>query len=201
MSCPDGMVPIEGAFCIDRWEASRPDATLTAPGADGSRATSRPHVMPWIAVDPAEMNTERAAAARAAAGKRLCAPQEWRVVCRGPLDTTYSYGDAYDPVACNGLDTFCRCEGPPYPGCHGECGASVHAVATGTFPECASAWGVFDLNGNAWELVASEDGLDHYRGGAYNCLDPARLHDCDYEATWNPSAKGFRCCADGERAR
>jgi hypothetical protein len=51
------------------------------------------------------------------------------------------------------------------------------------------------MNGNVWEVVHSTDGQDHFRGGAYNCLDSEALHRCDYDATWGPSARGFRCCA------
>ena len=194
--CPADMVPVCGTYCIDVWEASRPDATADSQGTDSSVATSRPGVMPWYSGDAAGMNQQIASAACAAAGKRLCATWEWRLVCRGPDDLDYAYGDSYDPLICNGIDTFCDCD--PYPHCYDDCGASFHALPTGSFPACTNAWGTYDINGNVWELVGTDDGRDHYRGGAYNCGDSERLHACDYDAAWNPSAKGFRCCADGE---
>ncbi len=195
-TCPDDMVSVCGTFCIDVWEASRPDATADNPGTDTSMATSRPDVLPWATGSPDTMNQQVAGAACAAAGKRLCATWEWRLTCRGPDDLDYCYGDAYDPVTCNGIDTFCDCE--PYPHCNDDCGSDRHVTPTGSFADCTNGWGIYDINGNVWELVASDDGLDHYRGGAYNCADSERLHACDYDAAWNPSAKGFRCCADGE---
>jgi hypothetical protein len=54
-----------------------------------------------------------------------------------------------------------------------------------------------DLAGNVWELVASEDGRMHWRGGAFNCDDSQELHQCAADVTWLPSARGFRCCSDG----
>ena len=40
ITCPDDMVPVAGVFCIDRYEASRPDATDGWEGVDGSTARS-----------------------------------------------------------------------------------------------------------------------------------------------------------------
>ncbi len=196
LQCPEGMVSICGVFCIDMYEASRPDATDTGPGTDGSAATSRGEVIPWYSSDAAQMNRSVASAACSAAGKRLCSTPEWQVVCAGLDDLAYSYGDAYDPLICNGIDTYCDCD--PYPHCYDDCGADFHVMPTGSFPDCTNTFGIFDINGNVWEVVASDDGMDHYRGGAYNCKDSEKLHACGYDATWNPSAKGFRCCAEGE---
>jgi formylglycine-generating enzyme required for sulfatase activity len=57
---------------------------------------------------------------------------------------------------------------------------------------------VYDINGNVWELADTNDGLEHFRGGAYNCSDSEALHRCDHDGTWGPSARGFRCCKDPE---
>ena len=195
--CLGGMVSISGVFCADVHEASRPDATASSYGSDSSMATSRAGVLPWFSSDSSEMSRTIAAAACLAADKRLCTAQEWAVVCGGPDDLSYCYGDPYDPTICNGIDTYCDCD--PYPHCYDDCGASFHVMPTGAFSGCTNAFGIYDINGNVWEVVASDDGLDHYRGGAYNCKDSEALHACSYDATWDPSAKGFRCCADGER--
>lgn len=192
---PDGMVAICGTFCVDIYEASRPDATGENGGTDETMATSRVGVIPWFTGNPTLMNQTAAEAACQGAGKRLCTVQEWRAVCRGPDDQAYSYGAQYDPTICNSIDTYCHCS--PYPGCYESCSADFHDMPTGSFPDCTNGFGVFDFNGNVWELVATADGVSHYRGGAYNCNNPAKLHCCDYDATWNPLAKGFRCCADG----
>jgi len=189
--CPEDMVAIQGSFCIDRYEASRPDATATSQGTDNSKAMSRPGVLPWLVSSNAE-----AQSACEAAGKRLCTPQEWEIACKGPKNTVYAYGDTYDPKVCNGIDTFCRCD--PYPHCYDDCGADFHLAPTGSFEDCKNDWGVYDMNGNVWEHVLGGDGRN-VRGGAYNCHDSVTLHRCDYvPRTWTPSALGFRCCSSGE---
>jgi hypothetical protein len=197
LDCPAGMVAVCGTFCIDAYEASRPDATADDAGSDESRAASQPGVLPWSSGRPDLMNQTVAQSACQASGKRLCKGAEWKLVCGNLQGQRYSYGDDYDPTACNGIDTYCYCE--PYPGCYDACDADFHVMPTGALEACQTDLGVWDLNGNVWELVSSSDGLDHYRGGAHNCADPEQLHACDYDATWNPAAKGFRCCADGTR--
>jgi hypothetical protein len=175
--CPPFMAAI-GNFCIDLYEASRVDATATSAGRDGSRACVVAGVLPWLVGDNAE-----AALGCEAAGKRLCSPVEWQLACEGPDQTTYAYGDRYNATTCNGIDAFAN--------------YNFHLTPTGSFSGCTNAWGVFDMNGNAWEHVAGGTDLT-VRGGAYNCSDSVTYHRCDYvPTTWNPSAKGFRCCTDG----
>jgi len=65
--CPAGMVVVENQFCIDIYEASRPDATASAAGAQSTVATSAAGVLPW----QVESNAEAFAACEAA-GKTLC---------------------------------------------------------------------------------------------------------------------------------
>jgi hypothetical protein len=179
LCCPEEMVPVTttaGGYCIDRWEASRPDATATEFGVDPSYATSRPGVLPWPWT-PTHVTLADAQAACAAAGKRLCNAAEWVGACRGPDDTEYCYGDDYQATTCNGIDTF----GP----------GGFHYMPTASFPECTNEYGVIDINGNAWEM--GDDGL--VRGGAYNCIDSVRLHRCSFSI--DPArvvAIGFRCC-------
>jgi formylglycine-generating enzyme required for sulfatase activity len=203
--CSAEMVRI-GGFCIDVYEASRSDATAYSGGAS-TLASVRAGVIPWFPVTLAQARD-----GCASMGKRLCRPDEWTEACQGPSPTVYSYGNDYDPVACNGIDTFCNCSAPecsgvgacPYPHCFdmaaadggGPCGSGFHVMPTGGFLACTNAHGVMDVNGNVWEIVDTTDGLEHFRGGAFNCSDSEMLHRCDYDATWNPSAKGFRCCTD-----
>jgi hypothetical protein len=215
-SLPDGRVPIRcpradmvnvnHLFCIDRFEASRTDATSTSEGTSTARATNRQGVLPWQGVTLLAART-----ACKAAGKYLCRLDQWPTACRGPNKTVYSYGDTYDPAICNGIDAYCACSsGPcaatkpcPYPHCFYTCGADFKVDPTGSRLSCKSAWGagldqaIYDINGNVWELADSNDGLHHFRGGAYNCSDSEALHRCDHDGTWGPSARGFRCCADG----
>jgi len=178
ITCPSDMVPVAKLFCVDRYEASRGDASATSSGSDATKAHSVAGVMPWMVA-----SNDDAALACEAAGKRLCSPAEWQLACEGPDGTAYSYGESYEPIACNGIDAFGR--------------SAFHLAATGSFAGCTNAWGVFDINGNLWEHVAGGDDMT-VRGGAFNCSDSAALHRCDYiPQTWIPSARGFRCCADG----
>ncbi|MBN2724643.1 MAG: SUMF1/EgtB/PvdO family nonheme iron enzyme [Deltaproteobacteria bacterium] len=199
--CPDGMALINDIFCIDKYEASRPDATFSNPGTDNSMAQSVPDVIPWT-----NTSLQDASDACQNAGKRLCTPEEWELVCRGTELSEYSYGNDYNPTTCNGIDSFCFC-GPgsscesadvcPFAHCYQTCGASFHYVQTGQFPDCTNSFGVFDINGNVWERVQGGAG----RGGAYNCSDSERLHKCSYIADWGTSPIsnfGFRCCFDGD---
>ena len=201
LACPDGMVPIERRFCIDKFEASRPDATIYSEGYDSSFAASRPGVIPWRVENNAE-----AADACQAAGKSLCTEDQWFTACQGPAETVYGYGNEYDPPICNGIDTYCFCDADqacgerdpcPYPYCYGDCGASFRVEPTGHFADCTNDYGVFDMNGNVWEHVLDGDET-RIRGGAYNCSDSKTLHRCDYiPGNWEPSARGFRCCSAG----
>jgi sulfatase modifying factor 1 len=200
--CPSDMALIAESFCMDRFEASRPDATATSAGSDNSRATSRSGVLPWQVASNAE-----ARAACEAAGKDLCSEQQWFSGCSGPQRQTYAYGDRYDPAICNGIDTYCFCgaDSPcaertpcPFAGCFRSCSADFGLEPTGSFPDCRNPDGVFDLNGNLWEHVKNGDAT-RVRGGAYNCSDSEQFHRCDYvPRTWTPSALGFRCCARPE---
>ncbi len=177
--CPDDMVSVANVFCIDRYEASRPDATASDAGVDGSRSKSVSGVLPWQVTDNAT-----AEAACQASGKRLCTPEEWLLSCEGPDETVYSYGDTYEMTTCNGIDAFGVF--PTY--------WNFHLMPTGSFPGCTNEWGVFDMNGNVWEHTANGDDTT-IRGGAFNCSDSAALHKCGYIPTnWAPSARGFRCC-------
>ncbi len=196
--CPKNMVSINNSYCIDRYEASKPDATSTFPGNDSSKAMSQPGVRPWQV-------TSNAAAQGAceAVGKSLCDETQWQIACQGPNETLYAYGDEYESATCNGIDTFCRCddcvEGEicSYPYCYGDCGASIKPMPTGSFPDCTNKYGVYDMNGNLWEHVLNGSDMT-VRGGAYNCKDSKTLHECTYiPGNWRPSARGFRCCSEG----
>ncbi len=178
LKCPENMALIRDTYCIDQYEASRPDATAEDRGRDNSKAVSQPGVIPWAIGD----DNAGAEAACNAAGKRLCTPAEWELSCHGVNNTVYAYGNEYDPQICNGLDTYGR------PG--------FHLTPTGMFPNCNNGWGVYDMNGNLWEHTANGSGTT-VRGGAFNCADSPGNHRCAYiPQNWTPIALGFRCCTE-----
>ena len=188
LRCPDDMVLIAGRACMDVYEASRADATDRWGGRDELTApVAQPGLIPWYPTTVAV-----AGAACAAAGKRLCTPEEWTLACRGPDDHNYSYGDLYVAHLCNGIDAFCL---SPRQWCRRDDGASFHCAPAGSFPDCTNGYGVYDINGNVWEY----DSEGNARGGAYNCGDSEWLHQCSQPMqAERVSAKGFRCCRDPE---
>jgi len=222
--CPDDMVYVPAdtqsslvaAFCVDRFEASRRDATATSQGTDESIALSVAGVIPWFENPMTLEGLARFEAACTAAGKRLCTSQEWFATCTGPDGTRYAFGNTFDREICNCVDTFCddycREQGIATnlcnlsSNCGYTCGTSsdpvecLHVTPTGAFPKCTNALGTFDVNGNLWEVVPSSDERGYeVRGGAFNCAGAAARLQCDFNAAWDALYAGFRCCKDAGR--
>ncbi len=223
-SCPDEMVAVakesdggdESSFCIDRYEASRPDADSTSGGSDPSEALSRADVIPWYENPMSSDALEAFAAACEGAGKRLCTAEEWSSACTGPSGFRYVFGDDFDAETCNCVDTYCDdyCEEMGISSdecnlgsnCGYSCGAGdetaecFHVMPTGSFPGCTGSLGAFDLSGNVWEIVTSESDERGFevRGGAFNCASASARLQCSYNADWSGLYAGFRCCRDLE---
>ncbi len=225
-ACPEDMVQV-GTICMDRWEASRSDATARQAGADQSIALSRPGVLPWYVNPMTASAFGQFKAACQAVGKRLCTSAEWLDTCRGPDRSTYFFGNVWNPATCNSVDTYCQkcCDilglspCPTGENCgyastlsssytpetcsisadygRDTCHVCYHVMPTGAFPQCTSR-GVFDVNGNVWEVVTSSDDGRGYqvRGGAFNCGSPSARFACSFNATWSDLYAGFRCCKD-----
>lgn len=192
-----------------------------------------------------------------AMGKRLCDAHEWEGGCAGALlapdydfelakgqsalgavnrmrnahnaryksadSRTWSYGPRYQ-------EGICAADSVKSPGCNGgdwrHCGSNTYPA--GAFPDCHSALGVYDLNGNAAEhmnlpLSAAEMasagstslGVTEMKGSWF-IFDKYRAHEdwCRWRAPyWHGSRVedpdshrnyhlGFRCCkslADAEQ--
>jgi formylglycine-generating enzyme required for sulfatase activity len=182
-----------------------------------------------------------------AMGKRLCDAHEWEGACAGRLeppdyrfdlargvapnaavermrsahnkarqaDKTWSYGPAY-------REGICATGSRKSPGCVGGgwnlCGSNTYP--TGSFPDCRSPLGVYDLNGNAAEHMnlplaeeqmasrgSRELGVTEMKGSWF-IFDTYRAHEdwCRWRAPyWHGSRVmdaashanyhlGFRCC-------
>ena len=199
-TCPPNTAHIDD-FCIDKWEAHLEGWSAYAVPDSGIAALAE-GVMPQ-----AYISGEVAAAACAAAGRRLCTSEEWLRACRGPTGTTYPYGNVYDSTACNegravhpmeelfGDDVNWMPEQMNDPRLN-QLANSLDP--TGANPACVSAEGVYDLHGNLHEWVADTDGV--FRGGFY--VDAViNGAGCSYRTTahgrsYHDYATGFRCCGD-----
>jgi hypothetical protein len=194
--CPAGMIllrpdgPNNRPFCIDRFEASRPDATATSPGEDTRRAVSRPGVLPWTGLSLAQAR-DACQAAGLIDGldypqKRLCELRELTFACGGVNNDRYSYGLNYNANICNGADA--------------GVGAVVPTGPTGEVPRdfgsCTATRGeavLYDLIGNAAEFV-----LDNNQGKIYggSFATDANGLTCQSAVDGQDAAPqiGFRCC-------
>ncbi len=107
-------------------------------------------------------------------GRRLCTGGEWEAGCRQDGVASWSYGATYRAEICNVLS--------------GEIGLS------GSFAECRTSLGVYDMGGNAAEWVA--DG--QIRGGSAADRHKGRCSQARPRPTRKEaySDVGFRCCAD-----
>lgn len=171
-------------FYIDKYEASRPDATNNAPGTDETHLCDLPNRMPWT-----NASYDEAKAACSATGKRLCHITELEAACAGASNRSYPYAGAYNGANCNGIDAT---------------GSS--AAPTGSFPNCVTPEGVYDLSGNVAEWSDKVEGattgnpsydIMALHGGSY--LTPSNGLTCKFDfdvISTNAvlDSLGFRCC-------
>lgn len=164
------------------------DAEL--PGLDVPMAGFYIDVLPWPnetgAIPTTNVSREEAKRLCEEKGKRLCSELEWERACKGPDNTRYPYGTAYDPRACGA----------------GAAPAAASQRPSGQRQACRSAFGVRDLHGGAAEWTDSPWGrgspreLGVLRGGndeagelATRCAYPRAMGQADRSST-----VGFRCC-------
>ncbi len=172
---------------VDRYEASRPDATGMAAGIVESVSCSKPAVLPWTG---GAFTEAEAACASRGTEFRLCTAAELSTACNGAMGMLYPYGAMYDPMACYGVD---------------NANAMGAAKPTGNLAMCMSMAGSFDLSGNVTEWTSTQTNANpapnrifQLHGGSY--LSPQLGLACTMElasraaeATLLPNI-GFRCC-------
>lgn len=183
----------DGAFCIHRHEAAfsgRPGRADQGPAfPDGS---TRGELRARAGELPSEyLSWYQAHAACAQAGLHLCTSAEWEDACAGAAGRHYPTPD--------GALGKGRCGVGLVAG--GQAGAALRPA--GSFPDCHTPDGVYDLLGNAWEWTdpgrrdAAGRPLVDKRGAALYSGTPA---PCAFSAvgTHPPDFSGsigFRCCA------
>ncbi len=124
-------------------------------------------VLPWTG-----LSFEEAEQACNAAGKRLCTLPEWSLTCATVEGLPFPYGDVY-------FDENCNTEGTSVGSC-------------GSWPDCDTESGVFDLVGNAPEWVAGDDDELMIAGGSFADGAAAKCQLAD--AIGEGTEAGFRCC-------
>lgn len=212
--------PEDASACIDQFEY--PNIPCTYP-------------VVWV-------RASEAAQICSAMGKRICDAHEWEGACAGALEPpdyrfgisagsvsgaakahnnrysstkSWSYGSAYQAG-------ICAADSQKSPGCQGggwnQCGSNTYP--TGAFPNCRSALGVYDLNGNAAEHMnlplqpdqmasagSTKLGVTEMKGSWF-IFDKYRAHQdwCRWRAPFWHGTKvmaskshsnyhlGFRCC-------
>lgn len=201
--CPEDMVAV-GRICVDKYEASRTDATQNDQGTSTNLAMSVEGVLPWMVNPMTEEHFTTFKKACEAADKRLCRNDEWTSTCQGPDELIYSWGNSYDVEICNNVDTYCddhcsendipETECNTFPGC-GYDYYCFKVVPTGFFNNCKNYNDIFDINGNVWEITDNGSGYS-VKGGAFNCASAQERLKCTYSAGWTKLYAGFRCCKD-----
>ncbi|MGI6394644.1 MAG: hypothetical protein ACOX2F_07975 [bacterium] len=201
--CPDEMVAI-GKICMDRYEASRSDATAASEGVKIDAALSKKGVLPWMENPVTHETYKMFKSACEASGKFLCRDSEWVSACEGPEKLTYSWGNNWDRKICNNVDTFCDdyCLNNDIPEAQcslfPDCGYEYYCfkpALTGEFENCTNFAGIHDIAGNMWEITDTGNGYK-IRGGAFNCAGAIERLKCTFAAGWSELYGGFRCCKE-----
>ncbi|NVB82034.1 MAG: protein kinase [Kofleriaceae bacterium] len=126
-------------------------------------------------------------ASRGLRGARLCSESEWERAARGADGRMFPGGQHLGLDDANHQDTY------------GTETAARGPDEVGSHPASASPFGVHDLAGNAFELVAgTSPDLQYVRGGAYAFQAIAariELHE-QFEPAMRDVAVGLRICAD-----
>jgi formylglycine-generating enzyme required for sulfatase activity len=140
-----------------------------------------------------------------ARAKRVCREQEWELACEGPEHRPLSYGWHVDVKLCNSdkqwrpFDVKKLYSKDPTEQ-DGELVKLWQGSHSGAYASCISGFGVYDMNGNVEEWVASRPGRavpGSLMGGFWakpwtGCRGTNDAH----EPSFTFYETGFRCCAE-----
>jgi hypothetical protein len=237
-SCPEDMVLVDGEYCtfgngradekavehgkcLNEWYAPENKKRVCEEFEPGAKCVGK-KVHKRYCIDryeyanvkgerPEVMNRFHQAQVKCAAeGKRLCTESEWTLACEGPEMKPFPYGYKRDATKCNGDVEWDApnmskvAQRDPT-----ELARLWQGVPSGQ-PECVSDYGVYDLPGNADEVVASETfesgwrskyesvhtGGPWYKGVRNQCRPKIYTHDEGFYYYF----LSFRCCAEPDGA-
>lgn len=192
-ACPFGTVLVRGAdniqpFCMDRYEASRPDASALDAGVDNTRAVSRPGVIPWTNVSLTDARDAcRGPGGRTYASKRLCTLREIQFSCGGINQARYPYGLMYNGTICNGSGAGVGAPAPTGP---------TEEEGDTDFAACTAERGdavLYDLSGNVAEFVL-DNNQGKVFGGSYDSGENELTCQSAVDGQTPQPTIGFRCC-------
>jgi formylglycine-generating enzyme required for sulfatase activity len=120
----------------------------------------------------------------------MCREDEWERAARGADGRIYPHGNALQPEDAN------------YDRTYGRKALAYGLDEVGSHPASDSPFGIQDMAGNAWEMVASwsddrSAGYRVLRGGSYyhSALDAVTANRWMIERGDSDSRVGFRVCA------
>jgi formylglycine-generating enzyme len=213
LRCPPEMALILRRFCVDRFEGALDewDAGVRKPHSPyGVLSAGIRYVAVSVEGQAPQgyISAIEAAAACHEAGKRLCAPAEWRAACGGSQGLAYPYGVKRERGRCN---DSARSPMMMYYAPKMESGFDVLSLndpklnqvagtlaRAGEFSGCVTDEGVHDMVGNLHEWTSDPNGT--FQGGYY--LDTAQHGEgCAYRTiahgpSYHDYSTGFRCCMD-----
>lgn len=191
-TCREAMIMVAGGTLR---MGSSPDDPMRQP----AERTLDPVYVPGFCIDRYEypnnpgaspkikVSWYEAKAACESQGKRLCKEREWERACKGPKNHRYPYGDDFSSTICNTAK---------------DDGSKGTLSSIGSFKDCKSPFGIYDLSGNVREWTASRiaPGNPAYvvkGGSAYKSEKSTRCAVREFAMPGETSSLiGFRCCAD-----
>jgi formylglycine-generating enzyme required for sulfatase activity len=218
-SCPHDMVLVVGThhenvqrICHDLRKTKcwgfAPGLVLLEPRSTPIATCMDRHEWPNVAGQRPEVMLKftEAEAACAGVGKRLCSEFEWELACEGPAHLPWPYGWSQAAGRCNSDRAYRaydpkKLESPDAAVRRREVERLWQGAPSGSFPDCASPFGVMDLVGNVEEWVTtSRPEWPHrssLKGGFWakpwaGCRGTNDSHAPEFRFY----EIGFRCCRD-----
>jgi len=183
------MVVARVGVCIDKYEYPNQAGTRPRVAMDALVEENGPVYDAWTLC--------------AVQGKRTCTRREWMSACRGSEGSNLPYGGKKPQAGKCNTDKQWRYVDQRKVEIRNtkELARLDQSEPSGSFPECVSAAGAYDMVGNAEEWVRCDAGVEGW------CLVGGYWADsrssCSYVITkhvpdWHYYETGFRCCKDME---